>query len=65
MKIQQLHRLWHDESAMTTVEYALLLALVALAAIVAWATLGRRVRGSVEGSGTRFDGASPSSRPGS
>jgi len=33
-------RLWSDEEGMTTVEYALLLALIAIAAIAAWTTLG-------------------------
>jgi Flp pilus assembly pilin Flp len=34
--------LWTDEEGLTTVEYALLLALVAIAAIAAWTTLGQR-----------------------
>jgi Flp pilus assembly pilin Flp len=32
--------LWQDEEGLTTVEYALLLALVAIAAIGAWSQLG-------------------------
>lgn len=56
--------LWHDEGAMTTVEYALLLALIALAAITAWAGFGGHLRGSVERSGSRFGGVSPSAPPG-
>ncbi|MEI6499834.1 MAG: Flp family type IVb pilin [Armatimonadota bacterium] len=39
--------LWSDEEGLTTVEYALLLALVAIAAITAWTTLGTRVSGTV------------------
>lgn len=39
--------LWHDEEGLTTVEYALLLALVAIAAITAWSTLGSRVSRTV------------------
>lgn len=39
--------LWKDEEGLTTVEYALLLALVAIAAITAWSTLGTRVSGTV------------------
>ncbi|MEI6500534.1 MAG: Flp family type IVb pilin [Armatimonadota bacterium] len=39
--------LWSDEEGLTTVEYALLLALVAIAAIAAWSTLGGRVSGTV------------------
>lgn len=39
--------LWNDEEGLTTVEYALLLALVAIAAITAWTTLGSRVSTTV------------------
>jgi len=39
--------LWKDEQGLTTVEYALLLALVAIAAITAWSTLGSRVSSTV------------------
>jgi len=35
-----LKMLWQDEGGLTTVEYALLLALVAIAAISAWSALG-------------------------
>ncbi len=37
-----LRRLWREEEGMTTVEYALLLALLTIASIVAWTTLGQR-----------------------
>ena len=40
-------KLWMDETGLTTVEYALLLALVAIAAITAWTTLGGRVSNTV------------------
>jgi Flp pilus assembly pilin Flp len=39
--------LWNDEEGLTTVEYALLLALVAIAAIAAWTTLGQRTSTTV------------------
>lgn len=39
--------LWKDEDGLTTVEYALLLALVAIAAIGAWTTLGSRTSNTV------------------
>ena len=39
--------LWKDEDGLTTVEYALLLALVAIAAIAAWTTLGQRTSTTV------------------
>jgi len=37
-----LRRLWQDEAGMTTVEYALLLAVLTVASIIAWTTLGQR-----------------------
>lgn len=40
-------KFWTDEEGLTTVEYALLLALVAIAAIAAWTTLGGRVSSTV------------------
>ena len=40
-------QLWMDEEGLTTVEYALLLALVAIAAIAAWTTLGSRTSATV------------------
>ena len=42
-----LKKLWQDEEGLTTVEYALLLLLVAIAAITAWTTLGSRVNSTV------------------
>jgi Flp pilus assembly pilin Flp len=39
--------LWRDEGGLTTVEYALLLVLVAIAAVTLWAALGSRVDGMV------------------
>lgn len=52
-----LKTLWNDEEGLTTVEYALLLALVAIAAIAAWTTLGQRVSGTV----TNATGSLPAS----
>ena len=40
-----LSTLWRDEAGLTTVEYALILFLVAIAAVTTWATLGSRVNG--------------------
>jgi Flp pilus assembly pilin Flp len=40
-------KLWKDEEGLTTVEYALLLSLVAIGAIAAWQTLGSRIRTTV------------------
>jgi pilus assembly protein Flp/PilA len=42
-----LQQIWMDEEGLTTVEYALLLALVAIAAITAWTTLGQRTSATV------------------
>lgn len=42
-----LRALWQDEGGVTTVEYALLLALVSIAAITAWTVLGQRVSNTV------------------
>jgi len=42
-----LKSIWQDEDGLTTVEYALLLALVAIAAIAAWTTLGQRTSTTV------------------
>ena len=47
-----LKSLWRDEDGLTTVEYALLLALVAIAAIVAWTTLGSKVNNAVTNAGS-------------
>jgi pilus assembly protein Flp/PilA len=49
--------LWKDEEGLTTVEYALLLALVSIAAIAAWTLLGTRVKNTV----TSVNGNMPSS----
>ena len=38
-----LAKLWRDEAGLTSVEYALLLVLVAIAAITAWTMLGGTV----------------------
>lgn len=49
-----LHRLWRDEAGLTTVEYALLLALVAVAAIGAWRVLGTSVSTTVSRANTEL-----------
>jgi pilus assembly protein Flp/PilA len=51
-------RLWKDEEGLTTVEYALLLALVAIAAIAAWTTLGGRVSTTVTTATSSLPGGS-------
>jgi pilus assembly protein Flp/PilA len=50
-------KLWKDEEGLTTVEYALLLALVSIAAIAAWGTLGQ----STSATATKAGNAMPAS----
>jgi len=47
-----------DEEGLTTVEYALLLALLVVAAIGVWTTFGGKVKTSVASSSNAFDTAS-------
>lgn len=42
-----MRELWTDEGGLTTVEYALLLALVVVAAVAAWQGLGNTVENTV------------------
>jgi Flp pilus assembly pilin Flp len=42
--------LWHDEEGLTTVEYALLLALLVVAAVGVWTSFGKAVRNAVASS---------------
>jgi len=41
-------RWWHTEEAITTVEYALLLALIVVASLVVWTQFAQAVRNVVE-----------------
>lgn len=51
-------RLCQDEDALTTVEYSLLLALVALGAIGAWSGLGDpHIKGVAENAATNLPGS--------
>lgn len=54
-----MRELWKDEEGLTTVEYALLLALVVVAGIAAWQGLGNTVQDTVTRSGTEIAGAQP------
>ena len=49
--------LWKDEEGLTTVEYALLLALLVVAAIGVWTAFGGKVQTSVQSSDAAFDTA--------
>lgn len=55
-----MRELWKDESGLTTVEYALLLALIVVAGLTAWRGLGGTVRNSVANSGTALVNAGTS-----
>ncbi|HEY3396526.1 MAG TPA: Flp family type IVb pilin [Armatimonadota bacterium] len=46
--------IWKDEEGLTTVEYALLLALLVVAAISVWTTFGGKVKQSVAQSSNAF-----------
>ncbi len=50
-------KLWTDEEGLTTVEYALLLALVVVAGITAWSTLGDTVENAVNDSASTIANA--------
>jgi Flp pilus assembly pilin Flp len=51
-------RLLSDEDGLTTVEYALLLALLVVAAITVWTTFGATIRNKVASSGNSINGIS-------
>ena len=53
-----LKRLWTDEEGLTTVEYALLLALLVVAALATWTTFGATVRNKVASAGNNINGVS-------
>lgn len=52
--IEMVKGLWKDEDGLTTVEYALLLALLVVAAIGVWTVFGARVQESVNASTDAF-----------
>lgn len=50
--MRRLGEFWSDQSGLTTVEYALLLALVIVAGIAAWQGLGNTVENTVNAANT-------------
>jgi len=52
-----LGQLYHDEDGLTTVEYALLLALLVVAAIGVWTAFGTKLKNQVSNSTVAFDNA--------
>ena len=55
-----LRQLWQDECGLTTVEYALLLALLVVAGLAAWTGFGGKVKTAVNSSGDAFGTATAS-----
>lgn len=51
-------KLWSDEDGLTTVEYALLLALLVVAALGTWTAFGGIIRNKVTASGNSINGIS-------
>lgn len=45
-----------DDQGLTTVEYIIILALIAIAAIAAWTTFGDAIQSQAEGSATTLSG---------
>ncbi len=56
-----LEMLYRDEDGLTTVEYALLLALLVVAAIGVWTAFGGKVQTAVGSSSNAFDTATNAS----
>ena len=54
----RLQKIWTDEAGLTTVEYALLLALLVVAALGVWTTFGATIRAKVASSGDSINGIS-------
>jgi Flp pilus assembly pilin Flp len=52
--------LWYDEEGVTTVEYALILALVAIVAIAAWKGLGLQVKADANSATVAMGGTAAS-----
>lgn len=52
-----MRKFWKDEEGLTTVEYALLLALLVVAALTVWTTFGRTVRNEVGASQNAIENA--------
>jgi Flp pilus assembly pilin Flp len=55
--LYRIRTLWQDEEGLTTVEYALLLALLVVAALAVWTTFGGKVRDAVATSGNSITNA--------
>ncbi len=63
--VKKLVELMRDEEAVTTVEYALLLATVTVASLGAWTRLGDSIRSTVNDAASKLESAgSSASAPG-
>ena len=58
---EALKRFWADEEGLTTVEYALLLALLVVAGIAIWRAFGSTVRSTVQNADQAIQNAANSS----
>ena len=47
MRVSSFYNLWLDETGITSVEYAFLLALVAIVGISAWTALGNKLKNTL------------------
>jgi Flp pilus assembly pilin Flp len=56
--LNRIKQTWADEAGLTTVEYALLLALLVVAAITVWTTFGATIQAKVATSGNTINGIS-------
>jgi Flp pilus assembly pilin Flp len=56
--IDRMKKMWTDEEGLTTVEYALLLALLVVAAITVWTTFGHTIQAKVATAGNSINGIS-------
>ena len=56
--LERIKHIYADEEGLTTVEYALLLALLVVAALVTWTTFGATVRNKVAASGNSVNNIS-------
>jgi len=56
-RTKMIKRLYQDEDGLTTVEYALLLALLVVAAIGVWTAFGTKLKTQVSKSTVAFDNA--------
>jgi len=57
--MNQLRRIHEDEEGLSTVEYIIILVLIAVIGIVAWQAFGETVQNKVNESTTAIDGLDP------